>query len=926
MQFSSTIEQLNKLDVTEVIGKICGDKVTIVQQGNYITVNPCPKCGHNDCCKVNADNNTTVCFSECNRKYMDTIHTTQWLLDSDEKEAVMWLAENFDVELPEEFEQVMEKLQKEKRILLLMKRFAEFSHQDMTPSERKYWTDRGLSDETIDNWMIGICRYDSTLYDRLVAEGFAEEELKGSGLFNRNIPYFAMTTGRETFSYYTLPNISKGNIIDIQGRLATVTDNKEIPRYRTMTGKVESFFNPDALRENTIFIAEGIPDTLSLIQMGFPAVGAYGAGSVKDEWLPLLRKDKRVFIVFDNDDAGRKSAYKLAKSVGATARIVTLPEEVNDVNELLVCLGTDDAKVRIAEAASIAMTYLQMDMQKLPKDNNQCTEAQIQYLVSEINKVPLIYRDDYITELVKYFGKGKKHVDALIKHYGGTKDSSEKTGPAKILMVKDPRSYRLAQCFVDGKAYFAQDFIMEKPTEKGVRRYYTCRVMSSERKRLAPPVPPEHDECQEDLIEWVDGDTKILLKRPLSKSTKRWTKTGTLYSIDQFLEGKEPKINALELYKDIEATFRKYYYTNEVYDYAILTLFTMFTYYYEAYDAVPYLYLNGPAGSGKTSICQLLKELCFNGELVNNISTASLYRQSEQLQMTLILDEQEGIASKKANEDKGDYLSVIKDAYKRTGSVVRQKPGDPAITEEFNVFSPIVIANIFGLESVVRTRTVQISTKHAPAEAVKNLSSLSPTDPDFIAEMELLRDKLYCWVMQNHKDLVQLPTFDIRKVLQNRAMEIFQPIMALAAYADSFDDAKSNSISKSISESIDSKLLKRDLDKSRDTNELLREACLMVLKKKGIDKKGQSAKVDVYSILDAVVELNGTKEDYMKLTWIGDRIVSNGWIKSKEDRKRPFIETMRRSPITGLVIPNSQDIVKIRATCYNLRYDLLIGG
>lgn len=96
---------------------------------------------------------------------MDTIHTTQWLLDSDEKEAVIWLAENFDVELPEEFEQVMEKLKKEKRMLLLMKRFAEFSHQDRTPSERKYWTDRGLSDETIDTWMIGICRYNSSLYN-----------------------------------------------------------------------------------------------------------------------------------------------------------------------------------------------------------------------------------------------------------------------------------------------------------------------------------------------------------------------------------------------------------------------------------------------------------------------------------------------------------------------------------------------------------------------------------------------------------------------------------------------------------------------------------------------------------------------------------------------------------------------------------------
>jgi hypothetical protein len=59
---------------------------------------------------------------------------------------------------------------------------------------------------------------------------------------------------------------------------------------------------------------------------------------------------------------------------------------------------------------------------------------------------------------------------------------------------------------------------------------------------------------------------------------------------------------------------------------ATLALWVMLTYSYPAWSAVPYLYLGGPAGSGKTRVFEVLSRLVFRPLQSSNLSAAALFR------------------------------------------------------------------------------------------------------------------------------------------------------------------------------------------------------------------------------------------------------------------------------------------------------------
>jgi DNA primase len=93
-----------------------------------------------------------------------------------------------------------------------------------------------------------------------------------------------------------------------------------------------------------IIICEGEFDRLVLESRGFAAVtSTAGALTFRREWGPYFDPIPSVYVCFDNDDAGREGAQRVAKVI-PRARIVRLPEEVGeggDVTDFFVRLGRD---------------------------------------------------------------------------------------------------------------------------------------------------------------------------------------------------------------------------------------------------------------------------------------------------------------------------------------------------------------------------------------------------------------------------------------------------------------------------------------------------------------------------------------------------------------------------------------------------------
>ena len=80
-------------------------------------------------------------------------------------------------------------------------------------------------------------------------------------------------------------------------------------------------------------VAEGVFDWLALTGWGIPACAALGTQGV-ERIASALRGCPRVFLAFDNDDAGREATERLLTLLGRRAVAVTLPQGVGDVGEL----------------------------------------------------------------------------------------------------------------------------------------------------------------------------------------------------------------------------------------------------------------------------------------------------------------------------------------------------------------------------------------------------------------------------------------------------------------------------------------------------------------------------------------------------------------------------------------------------------------
>ena len=94
----------------------------------------------------------------------------------------------------------------------------------------------------------------------------------------------------------------------------------------------------DVIKADEVLVCEGEKDADTLAALGYAATTCpMGAGKWRGHHSEHL-KDKRVFILPDNDDAGRKHLAQVARALagaGIEARVVHLPESVKDVTDFV---------------------------------------------------------------------------------------------------------------------------------------------------------------------------------------------------------------------------------------------------------------------------------------------------------------------------------------------------------------------------------------------------------------------------------------------------------------------------------------------------------------------------------------------------------------------------------------------------------------
>lgn len=172
-------------------------------------------------------------------------------------------------------------------------------------------------------------------------------------------------------------------------------------------------------------------------------------------------------------------------------------------------------------------------------------------------------------------------------------------------------------------------------------------------------------------------------------------------------ESKEENKENEELFKVynlIIESLKNYVEIEEKY-YPLVAVWIIGTYYHRDFPTYPYLYFNAMKGSGKSRLMRLVTYLSKDGSMLNSLTDAVLFRTTG----TLGIDEFESVDKK----GKETLKELLNSAYKKGIKVkrmrkVKSKDGESQEVEEFDVYRPIVMANIAGINDVLSDRCLSL--------------------------------------------------------------------------------------------------------------------------------------------------------------------------------------------------------------------------
>ena len=215
---------------------------------------------------------------------------------------------------------------------------------------------------------------------------------------------------------------------------------------------------------------------------------------------------------------------------------------------------------------------------------------------------------------------------------------------------------------------------------------------------------------------------------------------------------------------------------------ATLALWTLVTYVYHAWDAVPYLYVGGPLGSGKSRVFEILLRLVFRPLLSSSMTAASLFRTLHAQGGTLLLDEAERLRNTR-DPTTAEILSMLLAGHKRGGQATRLEPtGDTFKSVAFDVYGPKGLACIAGLPPALASRAIGLTMFRAPPASEKPRRRTN-ADP---AGWETLRYELHALALEHGPAWLELPKrVAVCPTLSGRDFDLWQPLLALAWWVES---------------------------------------------------------------------------------------------------------------------------------------------
>lgn len=280
----------------------------------------------------------------------------------------------------------------------------------MGEEARKYLHQRGLTDEVIKSFQLGLAPDGQNILYQKLSQNYDEDSLLHSGLFNpseQNMIFDAFQ-GRIMFPLTD----EYGRVIAFSGRIWTEKDlqNKQLAKYKNsrsteIFNKSYELYHLDKAKavikkQREVYLMEGFLDVIAAHRAGIEnAVASMGTALTREHVGHLAKFCKKIVLTYDGDRAGQAATMKALDELGDfQVEIVSLPDNM-DPDEFLQ-KNSEEALRQVLTKSRISDVEFLIDYLKPENPDN------LQMQIDFVEKIaPIIARVSSITAQNTYIFK-----------------------------------------------------------------------------------------------------------------------------------------------------------------------------------------------------------------------------------------------------------------------------------------------------------------------------------------------------------------------------------------------------------------------------------------------------------------------------------------------------------------------------------------
>ena len=280
----------------------------------------------------------------------------------------------------------------------------------MGEDARQYLYDRGLDDEVLRHFQIGLAPAEGNYLYQSVSGKFSENIMAESGLFHIS----DMGTMYDAFQDRIMFPLSDdtGRVIAFSGRLWREQAEGTKPQGKYKNSRSTLLFNKSyelyhldkakqvAKKNHELYLMEGFMDVIAAYRAGIEnAVASMGTALTREHVAHLSKFTKKVILAYDGDKAGRLATAKALEVLEKLeVEVVQIPDQM-DPDEYLK-KNSPQALADLLEKTRLSRVEFLMDYWK--PDNIENLQAQIEFVEK---MAPLIAQTPSVTAQNTYIYK-----------------------------------------------------------------------------------------------------------------------------------------------------------------------------------------------------------------------------------------------------------------------------------------------------------------------------------------------------------------------------------------------------------------------------------------------------------------------------------------------------------------------------------------